>query len=85
MDISTVLSEVTSVFKDVLDNDDIELKYETTANDVEDWDSLSHIQIIVAVEKHFNIRFTSGEIQKFKNVGEMCDAISEKIRNKAAE
>ena len=85
MDISTVLSEVTSVFKDVLDNDDIELKYETTANDVEDWDSLSHIQIIVAVEKHFNIRFTSGEIQKFKNVGEMCDAISEKIGNKAAE
>ena len=85
MDLNTVLNDVTSVFKDVLDTDDIELKYETTANDVEDWDSLSHIQIIVAVEKHFNIRFTSGEIQKFKNVGEMCDAISEKIRNKAAE
>ncbi len=85
MDIKTVLSEVTSVFKDVLDNDDIELQNETTANDVEDWDSLSHIQIIVAVEKHFNIRFTSGEIQKFKNVGEMCDAILKKIQNTAAE
>ncbi len=81
MDLNTVLNDVTSVFKDVLDTDDIELKYETTANDVEDWDSLTHIQIIVAVEKHFNIRFSSGEIQKFKNVGEMCDAILKKVQN----
>lgn len=80
MDLNTVINEVTSVFKDVLDTDDIELKYETTANDVDDWDSLTHIQIVVAIEKHFNIRFTSGEIQKFKNVGEMCEAILKKVQ-----
>jgi acyl carrier protein len=80
MDFNEVLTQVTTVFKDVLDIDEIELKYETTANDVEDWDSLTHIQLIVAIEKHFNIRFNSGEIQSFKNVGEMCDKILEKLQ-----
>lgn len=80
MDLNRVINEVTEVFKEVLDVDDIELKYETTANDVEDWDSLTHIQLVVAIEKHFNIRFTSGEIQSFKNVGEMCDRILSKIQ-----
>ena len=68
MDFNSVLNEVTAIFKDVLDSGDIELKYETTANDVEDWDSLTHIQIVVAIEKHFGIRFTSGEIQSFKKL-----------------
>jgi acyl carrier protein len=85
MDLNSVLNEVILVFKEVLDTEDIELKYETTANDVEDWDSLTHIQIIVAVEKHFKIRFNSGEIQKFKNVGEMCDAILKKIQDPGME
>lgn len=80
MDFNSVLNEVTAIFKDVLDSDDIELKYETTANDVEDWDSLTHIQIVVAIEKHFGIRFTSGEIQSFKNVGEMCERIVKKLQ-----
>jgi len=80
MDFNDVLTQVTNVFRDVLDIDEIELKYETTANDVEDWDSLTHIQLIVAIEKHFNIRFNSGEIQSFKNVGEMCDKILEKLQ-----
>lgn len=81
MDFNSVLSEVNSVFKNVLDSEDIILKYETTAADVEDWDSLTHIQLIVEIEKHFKIRFNSGEIQKFKNVGEMCDAILNKLRD----
>lgn len=74
-----VIKQVNEIFKDELDNDEIVLKYETTAADVEDWDSLTHIQLVVAVEKHFNIRFTSSEIQGFKNVGEMCDTILVKL------
>jgi acyl carrier protein len=74
-----VLAEVNRIFCEVLENDSIELKNETTANDVKGWDSLSHIELVVAVEKHFKIRFNFAEIQKFKNVGEMCDNIAVKL------
>lgn len=73
-----VLSEINEIFKDILENDLVNVGYETTADDVEEWDSLSHIQLIVAIEKHFKIRFTSIEINSFKNVGEMSDAIVKK-------
>jgi acyl carrier protein len=74
-----VLKQVNDIFKDVLDNDDVVITEPTTADDVEEWDSLSHIQLIVAIEKHFKIRFTSSEITSFKNVGEMCDSIVKKL------
>lgn len=74
-----VLTEVTQIFREVLDNEAIELKYETTANDVNDWDSLNHIELVVAIEKHFKIKFNFAELQKFKNVGEMCDNITKKL------
>jgi acyl carrier protein len=69
------LQKVNDIFIDTLDNEDIVLTYETTANEVEDWDSLTHIQLVVAVEKQFKVRFTSQEIQSWKNVGEMLDCI----------
>ncbi|MES2377557.1 MAG: acyl carrier protein [Bacteroidota bacterium] len=75
MEKGEILQQVNAIFIDVLDNDDIVLAYETSADDVEDWDSLNHIQLVVAVEKHFKIRFTSQEIQRWKNVGEMLDCI----------
>jgi acyl carrier protein len=73
-----ILEKVNGVFIDVLDNEDIVLTYETTAGDVEDWDSLNHIQLVVAIEKAFKIRFTSREIQSWNNVGEMLDCIISK-------
>lgn len=78
MDRQTILKEVTNVFIDVLDNEDIVLSDETQATDVDDWDSLNHIQLVVGIEKHFKIRFTSKEIQSWNNVGEMIDCIQEK-------
>lgn len=78
MDRQTILKEVTDVFIDVLDNEDITLTDETQATDVDDWDSLNHIQLVVGIEKHFKIRFTSKEIQSWNNVGEMLDCIQEK-------
>lgn len=74
-----VLAEVNQIFREVLNNSSIQLKNETTANDVDDWDSLHHIELVIAMEKHFKIRFNFVELQKFKNVGEMCSNIAKKL------
>lgn len=77
--VKEVLNQATEIFKDTLDNDDIRLSPETTADDIEEWDSLSHIQLIVALEKHFKIKFTTAEITSYKNVGQMAESISKKL------
>ena len=79
MDKSEILSQVQDIFRDVLDEESIVLEEATTANDVEEWDSLTHIQLIVAIEKHFKIKFLSKEILSWKNVGEMVASIAAKI------
>ena len=78
MDTIEILSKLNIIFREELDNEDIALSEETTAEDIEEWDSLSHIQLIVAVEKAFKIRFTSSEIQSWNNVGEMIESIKKK-------
>lgn len=73
-----ILSKLTTIFHDELDNDTIILSEETSAEDIEEWDSLSHIQLIVAIEKAFKIRFTSSEIQSWNHVGEMIACMQNK-------
>ena len=79
METTEILVQVNIIFKEVLDNQELLINQETSANDVDDWDSLTHIQLIVAIEKYFKIRFKANEIQSFKNVGEMCSFIKLKI------
>ena len=73
-----ILYKVNEVFIDILDDEDIVIDEQTTADDVEDWDSLTHIQLVVGIEKAFGIRFTSQEIQSWQNVGEMISCIKSK-------
>ena len=79
MEYAEILRDVNKIFIDVLDEGDIVLKDETVAGDIEGWDSLNHIQLIVAIEKHFNIRFSAAEIQSWENVGSMCEAVKQKL------
>jgi len=79
MERQEILTQVTAVFMDTLDEDNITLTESTTADQVEGWDSLTHVQLVVAVEKKFKIRFAAKEIQSWKNVGELIDSISSKL------
>lgn len=79
MNKNEILNELNTICKLVFDNDSIEVFETTTAVDVDEWDSLTHIQLIVAIEKKFKIKFNSIEIGNFKNVGDLCQAIHDKI------
>ena len=78
MDRSEILKTVQDIFRDILDDEEIVLDDSTTSDNVEGWDSLTHIQLIVAIEKQFKIKFTSKEILSWRNVGEMLDSIAAK-------
>lgn len=79
MEMQQILEKLNEIFIDVLDNPNIQLTPETTAKDIEEWDSLSHIQLIVAIEKYFKIKFTSAEISGFKNVGDLSETVQRKL------
>ncbi|UPT70069.1 MAG: acyl carrier protein [Flavobacterium sp. JAD_PAG50586_2] len=74
-----ILGKMHAIFLDELDLEELTLTEETTALDIDEWDSLSHIQLSVAFEKAFQIRFTAAEMQSWKNVGEIVDCIASKI------
>ncbi|MFH0867065.1 MAG: acyl carrier protein [Bacteroidota bacterium] len=71
--------QLNSVFCRVFDDNDIKISSETTTNDIDGWDSLSHVNLVVAIEKYFGIKFKSSEIMKWKNVGQMQESIKEKL------
>ncbi|MBR1691224.1 MAG: acyl carrier protein [Lachnospiraceae bacterium] len=74
-----VFDKLNEIFREYFDDEEITLSDETTADDIEDWDSLEHINLIVAVEKAFGMKFTMGEVTTMKNVGAMADLILERI------
>ena len=73
-----IYERLNEVFRDVFDDDSIEVNEDTTAADIEDWDSLNHITLIDAVESEFGVHFTMGEVSGMKNVGEMAQIIKER-------
>ncbi len=66
------------IFRQVFDDNSIELTKDTTADDIDDWDSLSHLNLVIAVEMKFGVKFALGELQSLKNVGDMADLIEKK-------
>jgi acyl carrier protein len=70
--------KLTAIFRDVFDEDDLSLTPETTADDVDGWDSLTHIRLVLAVSKAFGVKFSASEIGNLKNVGEFAALIEKK-------
>ena len=75
MDRSKIINQLNVILEEIIDKGPVCLSEATVPTDVDGWDSLTHIQLVVAVEKHFDIKFTSEEILLWKNVGEMIDCI----------
>ena len=74
-----ILEEINRIFKEVFDNDNLHVNPNTTANDIDEWDSLMHIRLIISHEIKFNIKFTTQEITELKNVGEFAYLINSKL------
>jgi acyl carrier protein len=72
-----IYKELDEIFQDVFDDESIHVTATTTAADIEDWDSLEHINLVVAIENHFKIKFNMNQVTSMKNVGEMVDIIEE--------
>ncbi len=70
-----IYEQLNEVFRDVFDDETITVNESTTADDIEDWDSLEHINLIAAVEQQFGMKFNMGQVVSMKNVGEMADII----------
>jgi acyl carrier protein len=79
MEEGQVYQRLNAIFGDVFDDDTVALKPETTADDVDGWDSLSHIRLVLSVEKAFNVKFSAAEVGKLKNVGELVGLIRAKV------
>lgn len=71
-----IFEKLTEIFRDVFDDGSITLSDSTTASDVEDWDSLTHITLLSAVEEEFDVKFGMKAVQNLKNVGELADLIA---------
>lgn len=71
---------VQDIFRDIFDEDDMVIEDKTNSDDIRDWDSLNHINLVSAIEKEFEIRFALGELMALKDVGAMIDLMLEKIK-----
>lgn len=75
-----VFTKLNGIFQEEFDDDSIRVTDATVADDIEDWDSLEHINLIVAIEKAFGMKFTMGEVTGMKNVGEMVGIILQRLQ-----
>jgi acyl carrier protein len=79
----SVLTEIQTIFRDVLDQPDLVITRQSSARTVEDWDSFAHIVVIHSIEKHFGIKFALNEVGNLQNVGEMLDLLETKMASKS--
>lgn len=81
MERKEIFEKLTVIFRDVMDNDEIELEENTTAEDIEEWDSLAHVQLIEKIQAVFGVKFSAKEMMSWDDVGEFVDSIISKINS----
>jgi acyl carrier protein len=74
-----IQDRLTAIFRNVFDDDDLVLRPDLTANEVDGWDSLSHLRLMLSVEKAFKVKFTAAEVGRLKNVGELESLLAAKL------
>ena len=74
-----IMEKLQDIFRDVFDDDELVLTKKTSAEDIEDWDSLAQIRLVVAIEKEFHIKIPIDEVQELQNVGEMAELVKNKL------
>ena len=79
MNRTEIMAKLNEIFCDVFDDEDIVLSDDTTADDIEDWDSLEQINLLVAIEKQFSIKFSLADVADLENVGSMVDLIERMV------
>lgn len=77
-----IMEKVNEIFRDVFDDDTLTITDSTNSDDIEDWDSLEHISLIISMEKEFSLKFDIKEVNKLENVGQMVEMIREKLEEK---
>ncbi len=75
----TIIEKLTEIFREIFNDNTLVISDDMTANDIEEWDSLSHIDMIFTVEEEFNIKITTKEISRLKNVGDLVTIIENKL------
>jgi len=79
MERKEIFEKLTEIFRDVMDNEEIVLEENTAAEDIEEWDSLAHVQLIEKIESVFGLKFSAKEMMSWEDVGEFVDSIAEKL------
>ncbi|MBE9076499.1 acyl carrier protein [Romeria aff. gracilis LEGE 07310] len=74
-----IYAQLVPIFQDIFDDDDIEIEDGTTAKDIDGWDSLNHINLVLGAEQEFGVKFKTSEVAKLQNVGEFVDLIGLKL------
>ena len=74
-----IMEELQKIFRDIFDDEELVLTEKTSADDIEDWDSLAQIRLVVAIEKHFNVKFAMEEVEVLQDVGGMADLVRSKL------
>lgn len=80
MERKEIFEKLTVIFRDVMDNDEIVLEENTTAEDIEEWDSVAHVQLIELIEEVFGLRFSAKEMMSWDEMGELVDSIQTKLK-----
>lgn len=79
MNTAQIQEELNGIFRDIFDDDSLQIRPQMTAQDVKDWDSFNHINLIVAVEAKFHIKFKTAELESLRNVGHLMEMIEKKL------